>query len=179
MPRTGWVKRGIPNPEVVAAHMYRSQFIAYDFAKAVCQNPDSFVSMMMIHDLPEARAGDISPHCGVTREEKAKLELQSAEYLAQISGNPEFLEIFQEYEEKHTIRAQLCHDADQLECVAQALEYGKIYPDKWSLLEDFWPYANDKIVTELGRDLYNKLDDAKVRLESDMKRSADYSQFKL
>ncbi len=29
LPRKGWVDRGIPNPETVAEHMYRSQYIAH------------------------------------------------------------------------------------------------------------------------------------------------------
>jgi putative hydrolase of HD superfamily len=157
LPRTGWVKRGIPNPETVAGHMYRSQFIAYDLAKKMGADPIACAHMMMIHDLPEAKAGDITPTCGVTRDEKAALEIQAARELAEMSGNLEFLDIFTEYEEKLTLKAQICNDADQLECLVQALEYASIYPDKRPLLESFWPYAEAKLLTDPGKEMYAQL----------------------
>ena len=157
MPRTGWVKRDIPDPETVAEHMYRSQFIAYDMAKALGEDPVACAHMMMLHDLQEARAGDITPQCGMSKEEKAALELKAAQELAQLSGNPEFLDVFLEYEEKQTLRAKICHDADQLECLTQALEYAVLYPQKRGALEDFWPYAHGKLTTRVGFELFDEL----------------------
>lgn len=157
--RTGWVKRGIPHSETVAAHMYRAQFIAYDLAKKSGIDPVSCAHMMLIHDLPEADAkvGDLTHSCGVTQDEKAALEMRAAQDFARISGNPEFLEIFIEFEEKKTLRAQICNDADQLECLMQALEYARLYPEKRGVLEDFWPYAREKLLTIAGKELFTEL----------------------
>lgn len=157
LPRTGWVKRGIPDPETVAEHMYRSQFIAYDIAKKLGADPVACGHMMMIHDLPEARAGDLTPTCSVSKEEKATLELKAAQELAELSGNPEFIAVFLEYEEKQTLRAQICNDADQLECLVQALEYAQLYPEKRPLLETFWPYAEAKLMTVPGKEMFDDL----------------------
>lgn len=157
LPRTGWVNRNIPNPETVAEHMYRSQFIAYDLAKVLNQDPVLCAHIMMIHDLPEAKAGDITPDCGVSREEKAALELQAARELAELSGNSEFLTLFEEYEHGSSVSIRLCRDADQLECLVQALEYAEQYPDKTPLLEDFWLYARNKITTQPGIKMYDEL----------------------
>lgn len=173
LPRTGWVKRGILNPETVAEHMYRSQFIAYDLAKKLGADPVACSHMMMIHDLPEARAGDLTPTCGVSREEKAALELQAAQELAELSGNPEFLEVFLEYEEKKTLRAQVCNDADQLECLVQALEYAHQYPEKRPLLETFWPYAEAKLLTAPGKEMFADLLKQKQALPFYLKVGSD------
>ena len=167
LPRTGWVKRGIPNPETVAEHMYRSQFIAYDLAKTFQQNAVECAHIMMIHDLPEARAGDITPHCNVTKEEKLNKEHQAAVYLSSLSGNSEFLELFEEYEEKETLRSKIGNDADQLECLVQVMEYSSLYPEKISLMENFWPYAENKISTEHGHNLYKQMKkEYKLQLEA-------------
>lgn len=137
LPRTGWVNRRIRNPETVAAHMYRSQFIAYDLAKEFNQNGQACAHMMMIHDLPEARSGDITPDCNISKSQKAAKEYEAAKYLTKLSGNPEFLSIFCEYEEKRTLRSRVCGDADQLEALFQALEYSELYPHKRKSLEGF------------------------------------------
>mgnify|MGYP006273725135 CR=1 FL=1 len=157
LPRTGWVNRGIPSPETVAEHMYRSQFVAYDLAKAFNENAVACAHMMMIHDLPEAKAGDITPDCGISNSDKATLEMDAARELAELSGNPEFLKLFEEYEEGKTLQSRICRDADQLECLIQALEYAAAYPDKRASLEDFWPYAKKKITTEVGDTMYQEL----------------------
>jgi putative hydrolase of HD superfamily len=157
LPRTGWIKRGIPNPETVAEHMYRSQFIAYDFAKRLGEDPIFCAHMMMIHDLPEARSGDITPDCGISKAEKAELEMKAAQELAALSGNPEFFTIFQEYEENKSLRAQLCKDADQIECIVQALEYGAAYPEKREALENFWPYTYAKLQTAVAFEMFDEL----------------------
>ena len=134
LPRAGWVRRGIPNPETVAEHMYRSQFIAYDLAVELGADPQRCSNMMMVHDLPEALAGDITPHCGVSKEEKARKEIEAAVYLAGLSGNNDYFELFMEYERKETLCAQICNDADKLECLVQALEYAKQYCMKYFYL---------------------------------------------
>lgn len=157
LPRKGWVIRGIPNPESVADHMYRSQFVAYDLAKILGEDPVACAFMMMVHDLAEARVGDLTPHCGVSKEQKAALEFQAAKELAEISGNPEFLAVFLEYERKQTLRAHVCNDADQIECLMQVLTYSKQYPVKQPLLEDFWPYAKAKLLTEPGKKMFDEL----------------------
>lgn len=164
LPRTGWVQRGIPNPESVADHMYRSQFIAYDLAKILGADPQACAFMMMVHDLAEARVGDITPNCGVSKQEKAQLERKAAIELAELSGNPEFLSVFLEFEEKKTLHSHIGNDSDALECVMQALTYAKLHPAKRPLLEDFWPYAENKLLTDPGKELFHGLQQQKAFL---------------
>lgn len=155
--RTGWVNRSIPDPETVAEHMYRSQFVAYDLAKKMGADPVACASMMMLHDLSEARVGDITPEDGVSKEEKLARETRAMRALSRLSDNPEFLDVFREYEEKQTLRARICNDADQLECLIQALEYARQYPEKIPLLENFWSYAQARLLTEPGKAMFAEL----------------------
>jgi putative hydrolase of HD superfamily len=155
LPRTGWVRRGIPLPETVAEHMYRSQFIAYDLAKKLGEDPIACSHMMMIHDLAEALVGDYTPACNISREEKKQLEIKAAGELAELSGNPEFLDVFLEFENGETMRSQICYDADKLECLVQALEYARQYPEKRAVLEDFW--VDVKLLTVPGHDMLRDL----------------------
>lgn len=171
LPRTGWVDRGIPNPETVAEHMYRSQFIAYDLAKTLgYSDPQSCSHMMMLHNLPEALAGDITPHSDISKDEKKRLESEAAKTLAELSGNSEFYDMFIEYEEKQTLRSRICGDADQLECLIQNLEYLKQYPEKQESLQAFWPYAEAKITTSAGKDMFQRLVRNKHLIERQIKQ---------
>lgn len=157
LPRRGWVIRGIPNPETVASHMYRSQFIARDFAIELGEDPMACMYMMMIHDLPEARAGDITPHCNVSKKDKLALEEKAARELAVLSGDPDFLPTFKEYNEKETLRAQICGDADKIECLIQTMEYAHLYPSKIPTLKDFWANLQGRMYTEPGNRIFQQL----------------------
>lgn len=173
LPRKGWVRRGIPNPETVAEHTYRSQFIAYDLAKKLGADPIA-CAHMMIHDLPEARVGDITPDCGISREEKAARELQAARELAELSGDPEFLDVFLEYEEKKTLHAQICNDADKLELLIQTLEYSEAYPEKRPLFEEFWSNVKPLLLTAPGKEMFAVLWQQKQALTQAIQVSAPH-----
>ena len=81
-----------------------------------------------------------------------------------LSRNQEFLTVFLEYEGKQTPRAKICNDADQLECLMQALSYAKLYPAKRPLLEDFWHSAKAKLLTEPGKKMFGELWRQKISL---------------
>jgi len=36
LPRTGWVRRGVPNSETVAAHSWRVAVLILEFADEIC-----------------------------------------------------------------------------------------------------------------------------------------------
>jgi putative hydrolase of HD superfamily len=37
-------------------------------------NKDKLIKVCLVHDLAESVVGDITPHCGVSKEEKRRLE---------------------------------------------------------------------------------------------------------
>ncbi|TPX62285.1 hypothetical protein PhCBS80983_g00511 [Powellomyces hirtus] len=85
--------------------------------------------MALVHDLAESIAGDITPHSGVSKDEKYKLERDGMEELVSLLGaTPEALEIkalWEEYEAAATPEALYCKDLDKFEMIVQAVEYEK------------------------------------------------------
>ena len=81
--------------------------------------------MAVTHDLCEAIAGDVTPHCAhaATREQ---LEQQAMEHIARIVGGSlgqELAALWKEYEEQTTPTAIVVKDLDKFEMLAQAYEY--------------------------------------------------------
>ena len=81
---------GAQEPESVAAHSWGMAVLALHFAP---KNLDlaKVLAMCIIHDLPEVRVGDLTPHDDLTN--KAELEASAMSELA-----PEWLGLFHEYE---------------------------------------------------------------------------------
>lgn len=71
--RMGWVRCGISEPESVADHQYRMSLFALT---ATCTNLDTnkLMRLSLVHDLAESIVGDITPHDGVSPEEKHRRE---------------------------------------------------------------------------------------------------------
>lgn len=71
--RAGWVRVGVPRPETVAAHSWGVAFLALLRCPPELDR-ERVLALAIVHDLAEARIGDITPHDGVSREEKARRE---------------------------------------------------------------------------------------------------------
>lgn len=68
LPRTGWIQRGIPHPESVAAHSLGAALIALALGEEVepALDVDRAVALLVVHDTPEAWLGDL-PRAGSER----------------------------------------------------------------------------------------------------------------
>ncbi|THU75547.1 HD domain-containing protein [Dendrothele bispora CBS 962.96] len=125
--RTGWVNQKIPNPESIADHMYRMSVLAMccsdtklDIAKCVM--------MCVVHDLAEAHVGDITPHEGISKQEKKRLEAEAMhnfvhDMLHNSPAAQRIEELWKEYEDGQTDEARFVKDLDRFEMGVQALEY--------------------------------------------------------
>lgn len=153
--RTGWVMSGVPNPESIADHMYRMSLMAM-IASFSNESLDTnrCIKLALIHDLAEAKVGDITPHCGVSDEEKYKLELGTMEQiqsmLGPLLGGDEILDLWKEYEEGSTTEAKLLKDLDKIEMILQAQEYEAEGSSEKSL-DQFFTSTEGKWRTEIGR----------------------------
>ena len=78
LPRTGWVQRGVPDPESVAAHSFGVAALAAVTASAVGADPARAVLVAVIHDVAEALTGDLTPADGVPGDTKRRREEQAA-----------------------------------------------------------------------------------------------------
>ena len=64
--RAGWTRIGIEQPESVAAHSWGMCWLIMALAPDNIDRPKA-IQLAILHDLAEARVGDITPHDGVPR----------------------------------------------------------------------------------------------------------------
>ena len=71
LPRTGWVRSGINNPESVAAHSWGMAILALKLTPKEL-DLSKVLSLCLIHDIPEVRVGDLTPHddCSTKSEDE-------------------------------------------------------------------------------------------------------------
>lgn len=112
------------------------------------------IQMALVHDLAEATVGDITPHCGVSDEDKHKMELEAMTklttgLLGSAMGAERILSLWKEYEQGTTEEAKLVKDMDKLEMILQALEYEQDGENKKSL-DGFFDSTRGKWRTKIG-----------------------------
>lgn len=113
IPRSGFAFLGTGS-QSVAEHSFRVALIAQGLARASSVSVDLYKLLMicLLHDLPEARIGDLN----YFQKRYVKPDLNKA--LSDIRNGPmggEIVSWIDEYEQGATLEAQLAHDADQLE----------------------------------------------------------------
>ena len=109
-PRTGWVRRNVPNVESVADHSWRVAALTLllhqksenEDTAATCSEDltstsyqtkkDSFdiskcMEMAILHDLAESIVGDIAPSDNIPKEEKQRMEEKAINQIAEVLGN--------------------------------------------------------------------------------------------
>ena len=131
--------RQVPFPESDADHMHRvavcsmlyhSDHDGLDFTDCPDLNPDKIdanrlLRMALTHDLCEAIAGDVTPHCSALPEKEA-MEEAAMQHIARVVGDPlgtELAMLWQEYEDQETPVAVIVKDIDKFEMLVQAYEY--------------------------------------------------------
>ncbi|KAI8365933.1 HD domain-containing protein [Radiomyces spectabilis] len=126
--RTGWLDNGIQNAESIADHMHRMGIMAM-LIDDPSLNREKCIKMAIVHDLAEAVVGDITPHAGVSKEDKFNLEKNAMVSFQSMLGDTamarEIADLWQEYEDAQTAEALLVKDLDKFEMIVQALEYEK------------------------------------------------------
>jgi putative hydrolase of HD superfamily len=147
-PRSGYQFLGA-GKESVAEHVYMMTFIAFVMAK---MSPDvnlsRLLSMCLLHDLPEARIGDLNSvqkKYVRAREEKAVADLAET-----LPFGKEMTDLIETFNRGETKEAQLARDADQIAFIIElkALsDTGYKTPDKWI------GHVAERIKTEIGQNL--------------------------
>ncbi|MCX8197481.1 MAG: HD domain-containing protein [Candidatus Micrarchaeota archaeon] len=120
LPRTGWLE-AMELPESVADHSFGASFIALVLSrmeKLDKKEEAALLSSVLLHDLHEALTGDLSlrQKSYVSADyKKAKSDILSGTFLAKDPHLPLQPKIM-----------QLCHDADRLDLLFQALIYRQL-----------------------------------------------------
>ena len=113
--RAGWVRNDVNNPESVASHSWGMAILALKLTPKEL-DLSKVLSLCLVHDIPEVRVGDLTPHddCSTKSED----ELQAMRELA-----PEWLSLFQEYELGESDEAKFVKQLDKLDMGLQAMIY--------------------------------------------------------
>lgn len=125
--RTGWVMRNVADCESISGHMYRMGMMTFLLEGNEGLNRTKCMELAMVHDLAECLVGDITPFCGISKEEKKFREMKAMEEICKLiqpCGN-RILKLFQEYEEGESAESKFVKDLDRLDMVLQAFEYEK------------------------------------------------------
>ncbi|XP_071441533.1 5'-deoxynucleotidase HDDC2 [Hetaerina americana] len=137
--RTGWVLRGVENPEPIAGHMYRMGIMTFLLEEQHNLNKFRCMKLALVHDMAECIVGDITPCCGVDPAEKHRQEEEAMDKLAALVGvsGKELVELFKEYEDQSSAEAKFVKDLDRFDMILQAFEYEKENKKPHSLQEFF------------------------------------------
>ena len=152
LPRSGYHFLG-SGRESVAEHVYFTTFVGYVLAQ---MRPDvdgaKIVHMCLMHDLGEARTGDLN------YVQKKYVRSDEVKALADLTQGLPFgghiKALCEEFRKGETEEAKLAHDADQLALVAELkalCDVGQKGPETWI------PYVVDRIKTDAGRRLAREL----------------------
>jgi putative hydrolase of HD superfamily len=144
--RTGWVLRGLaPGAESVAAHSFGVACAAMMLAdecraRGVELNVERVLRLALLHDLAEARTGDMPRTMAKYYGEGARRAAEGAAFEDLIAGlegelKDEYNRLHAEYEERASVEARLVKAADIVDLLAQALAFERAGARE---LDEFW-----------------------------------------
>jgi putative hydrolase of HD superfamily len=150
--RTGWVLRGLaPGAESVAAHTFGVSVAAMllaDGARArgVEVNVERVLRLALLHDLAEARTGDMPRTMAKYYGAGARRAAEGAAFGDLIEGlgpelKSEYGRLHAEYEERASLEARLVKAADIVDLLAQALAFERAGARE---LDEFWEGARER-----------------------------------
>jgi putative hydrolases of HD superfamily len=166
-PRIGWLLRGVRDVESVAAHSFGVAVIAMLLAdrarsRGVEVNVERLLRMALLHDLTEARTGDLPSTIKRYFDKtsiKAADEAIAKEIFTELGDLSEsYLELFYDYEHRTSVESRLVKAADKLDLLVQSREYEK---GGARSLQEFWDTADSDFaglgVDDLISDLVEEL----------------------
>lgn len=156
--RKGWLLKGVKDVESVADHTYRVSLLASIVSDTLGLDTEKVIKMALIHDLPEAYFGDITPHDAafMKKEELEKYTLNHLfDEIEELKGG--YKAILQEYLAGKTDESHLVYQADKLEMAYQAYEYEITQKvDLTEFFEDVKTKVDIPLFVELFKELVKK-----------------------
>jgi putative hydrolase of HD superfamily len=152
IPRSGFHFLG-SGSESVADHSFVASFIGFVFSQIVPEaNALKLLQMCLIHDLTEARTGDLN------YVQKKYLSVDESQAIADLTENLPFGQavgdLIEEFNAAKTLEAQLAHDADQL---ALVLELKALHDTGNNGPEGWLPHVVHRMKTSVGQSLAKEI----------------------
>lgn len=123
VPRAGWLRCGVGEPESVAAHSWGVAWLVLNLLPGHLDRGRA-LTYAVLHDLAEVRTGDITPHDGVDPFTKVDRERSAITDL--LAPLPEHLrEAWEAYEAQADDEARFVRQLDRLDMALQALAYAE------------------------------------------------------
>ena len=150
--RTGYQFLG-PGKESVAEHTFGVMCIAWTLARMTPEADQSrLLAMCLMHDLPEARMGDLNyvQKQYVNADEKKAV----AHMIKGLSFGPEIAALIDEFNDGETLEARLARDADQLAFLLDLKslsDMGYAAPQKWA------EHVRERLQTSAGEALAHSI----------------------
>jgi putative hydrolase of HD superfamily len=161
IPRSGYVLRGVADPESVAEHTLHVLFLVWTLGlKIEGIDVARAVEIALVHDLAELRIGDLprtSSHYFPAGAKKAAEAAAMADVLAPLPERTRLL--YDEYQEGITPEARLVKACDKLQLMLKVTVY-----ERWGTgaLAEFWdnpdnfPDGGFPVVRELFEELRSR-----------------------
>jgi putative hydrolase of HD superfamily len=137
VPRSGFVLRGVTDPESVTEHSWHVLFLVWSLgARIPGIDVARAVEIALVHDLAELRIGDLprtSAHYFPTGAKRAAEAAAMADVLAPLSARAQ--ELYAEYQAAATPEARLVKACDKLQLMLKVAVY-----ERWGqgALAEFW-----------------------------------------
>jgi len=158
IPRSGYVLRGVAEPESVTEHCWHVLFLVWTLGARI-EGIDVFraVEVALVHDLAELRIGDLprtSSHYFPEGAKKAAEAAAMADILAPLPARA--IQLYEEYQRGTSPEARLVKACDKLQLMLKVAVY-----ERWGTgaLAEFWdnpdnfPDGGFTVVRELFEEL--------------------------
>jgi putative hydrolases of HD superfamily len=142
LPRTGFLMRGVDDPESVGEHIFLASLLATLLLPELRRDGydvdgEKLISMVLLHEAGEILLGDIPAPAAIFfgKAGKSQAELDAGQ--AVLRNTPEAAEIAREFEEGKTLEARIARGLDKLQMMIRVLIY--VSEGKGNL-EEFWGF---------------------------------------
>lgn len=156
--RSGWALARMSNRESVADHSFRTALIAMTMAAMAGADPDRAATLALLHDLPEARLGDMhhltrryldepKPYRRVVDDQTAALPAAARDLIRSRAS---------QWLAEDSVEASIARDADVIESILHVRES---LPERPGLRDRWLDYLAASIRTEVGRTVLAEIRD--------------------
>lgn len=137
IPRSGYLLRGVAEPESIAEHSFHVAFLVFTLASRIAGIDGArALEIALLHDLAEMRVGDLPRTCAHYFPDGAKQTAEARAMADILAPLPERArELYREYAAGATPEARLVKACDKLQLMLKVAVY-----ERWGTgaLAEFW-----------------------------------------